>query len=231
MNEKLENQHILCIDDDNKIRELIKKFLVKHNFIVSSSSNALEAGKMLKFYKFDLIILDIMMPKVNGIIFLEKLRKMDNKTPVLMLSAISDIKKKLQTYRLGSDDYLLKPFEPEELIFKIKKLIQPRINLKINNKILFGNFEFDFNLQELKKNNKQIKLTNKELMILDFLGKNINIQISREKIAQNLKISNTSRTVDVFIARLRKKIENKDGSSFLKTIRGKGYVLKSDYEV
>ena len=151
MNEKLENQHILCIDDDNKIRELIKKFLVKHNFIVSSSSNALEAGKMLKFYKFDLIILDIMMPKVNGIIFLEKLRKMDNKTPVLMLSAISDIKKKLQTYRLGSDDYLLKPFEPEELIFKIKKLIQPRINLKINNKILFGNFEFDFNLQELKK--------------------------------------------------------------------------------
>ena len=75
MNEKLENQHILCIDDDNKIRELIKKFLVKHNFIVSSSSNALEAGKMLKFYKFDLIILDIMMPKVNGIIFLEKLRK------------------------------------------------------------------------------------------------------------------------------------------------------------
>tara|TARA_X000000950_G_scaffold288829_1_gene407755 strand:+ start:52838 stop:53533 length:696 start_codon:yes stop_codon:yes gene_type:complete len=231
MNEKLENQHILCIDDDNKIRELIKKFLVKHNFIVSSSSNALEAGKMLKFYKFDLIILDIMMPKVNGIIFLEKLRKMDNKTPVLMLSAISDIKKKLQTYRLGSDDYLLKPFEPEELIFKIKKLIQPRINLKINNKILFGDFEFDFNLQELKKNNKQIKLTNKELMILDFLGKNINIQISREKIAQNLKISNTSRTVDVFIARLRKKIENKDGSSFLKTIRGKGYVLKSDYEV
>ena len=231
MNEKLENQHILCIDDDNKIRELIKKFLVKHNFIVSSSSNALEAGKMLKFYKFDLIILDIMMPKVNGIIFLEKLRKMDNKTPVLMLSAISDIKQKLQTYRLGSDDYLLKPFEPEELIFKIKKLIQPRINLKINNKILFGDFEFDFNLQELKKNNKQIKLTNKELMILDFLGKNINIQISREKIAQNLKISNTSRTVDVFIARLRKKIENKDGSSFLKTIRGKGYVLKSDYEV
>ena len=231
MNEKLENQHILCIDDDNKIRELIKKFLVKHNFIVSSSSNALEAGKMLKFYKFDLIILDIMMPKVNGIIFLEKLRKMDNKTPVLMLSAISDIKKKLQTYRLGSDDYLLKPFEPEELIFKIKKLIQPRINLKINNKILFGDFEFDFNLQELKKNNKQIKLTNKELMIIDFLGKNINIQISREKIAQNLKISNSSRTVDVFIARLRKKIENKDGSSFLKTIRGKGYVLKSDYEV
>ena len=231
MNEKLENQHILCIDDDNKIRELIKKFLVKHNFIVSSSSNALDAGKMLKFYRFDLIILDIMMPKVDGIIFLEKLRKMDNKTPVLMLSAISDIKKKLQTYRLGSDDYLLKPFEPEELIFKIKKLIQPRINLKINNKILFGDFEFDFNLQELKKNNKQIKLTNKELMIIDFLGKNINIQISREKIAQNLKISNSSRTVDVFIARLRKKIENKDGSSFLKTIRGKGYVLKSDYEV
>ncbi len=126
---------------------------------------------------------------------------------------------------------MVKPFEPEELVFKIKKLISPRINAKVNNKVLFGDFEFDFNLQELKKNNKQISLTNKELMILDFLGKNVNVQISRERIAQNLKMLKSSRTVDVFIARLRKKIENEDGSSFLKTIRGKGYVLKSDYEV
>lgn len=231
MNQKFKNQHILCIDDDNKIRELIKKFLLKHNFTVSSSCNALDAEKILELYKFDLIILDIMMPNIDGIMFLEKLRQNDNKTPVLMLSAIGNIKKKLQTYKKGSDDYLVKPFEPEELVFKIKKLISPRINAKVNNKVLFGDFEFDFNLQELKKNNKQISLTNKELMILDFLGKNVNVQISRERIAQNLQMVKSSRTVDVFIARLRKKIENEDGSSFLKTIRGKGYVLKSDYEV
>ena len=223
--------HILCIDDDNKIRELISKFLNKNNFFVSSSADALEANYLINFFSFDLIILDIMMPKINGIQFLETFRKNNKKTPILMLSALDEIDKKIRTYKKGCDDYLVKPFEPVELILRINKLLSPRVGNKINQKIMFGDFEFDSNLQELRNNEKLIKLTHKESLILDFLGKNLNKSVNRNELAKILNIKEDSRSVDVFITRLRKKIENLDGSSFLKTIRGKGYMLKSDYEI
>ncbi len=223
--------HILCIDDDNKIRELISKFLNKNNFFVSSSADALEANYLINFFSFDLIILDIMMPKINGIQFLETFRKNNKKTPILMLSALDEIDKKIRTYKKGCDDYLVKPFEPVELILRINKLLSPRVGNKINQKIIFGDFEFDSNLQELRNNEKLIKLTHKESLILDFLGKNLNKSVNRNELAKILNIKEDSRSVDVFITRLRKKIENLDGSSFLKTIRGKGYMLKSDYEI
>lgn len=225
------NAHILCIDDDDKIRQLISKFLMKNNFLVSSSQNVLEAEKLLTFYKFDLIILDIMMPKISGITFLESFRKKNDQLPVLMLSALNNINKKVITYRKGCDDYLVKPFEPLELIMRIEKLLNPRINSKVNSKVIFGEYNFDLNLQELRKNKKIIKLTHSEVLILTFLGQKINSAISREDISINLGIEKNSRSVDVFITRLRKKISNTDGSSFLKTIRGKGYMLKSDFNV
>ena len=232
MNMKVKDQnHILCIDDDDKIRDLITKFLIKNNFHVSSVNSSFDAHKLIEFYNYDLIILDIMMPKVDGISFLKEFRKKNIKTPILMLSALSDIKKKVSTYKFGCDDYLVKPFEPMELILRINKLLSPRLNLKIRKKIIFGDFEFDLNLQELRRKKSLINLTNKEAMILNYLGKNLNSPISRMDIAENLKITEHIRNVDVFIARLRKKIENTDGSSFLKTVRGKGYMLKSDYEI
>ena len=232
MNMKVKDQnHILCVDDDDKIRDLITKFLIKNNFHVSSVNSSFDAHKLIEFYNYDLIILDIMMPKVDGISFLKEFREKNIKTPVLMLSALSNIEKKVSTYRYGCDDYLVKPFEPMELILRIKKLLSPRLNLKIRKKIIFGDFEYDTNLQELRRKKNLISLTNKETMILDFLGKNLNSTISRSDIAKNLDIRENFRNVDVFIARLRKKIENTDGSSFLKTVRGKGYMLKSDYEI
>ena len=172
-----------------------------------------------------------MMPKINGIQFLETFRKNNKKTPILMLSALDEIDKKIRTYKKGCDDYLVKPFEPVELILRINKLLSPRVGNKINQKIIFGDFEFDSNLQELRNNEKLIKLTHKESLILDFLGKNLNKSVNRNELAKILNIKEDSRSVDVFITRLRKKIENLDGSSFLKTIRGKGYMLKSDYEI
>ena len=171
------------------------------------------------------------MPRINGITFLKEFRKKNTNVPILMLSALSNIEKKVITYQFGCDDYLIKPFEPAELILRIKKLLNPRINLRTSKKISFGDFEFDFNLQELRKNNNPIKITNKEAMIIEQLGKNMNKTISRNEIAQNLKINEDSRNVDVFITRLRRKIINSDGSSFLKTIRGYGYMLKTDYEI
>ena len=140
-----DQNHILCIDDDDKIRDLITKFLIKNNFHVSSANSSFDAHKLIKFYNFDLIILDIMMPKVDGISFLKEFRKKNIKTPILMLSALSDIKKKVSTYKFGCDDYLVKPFEPMELILRINKLLSPRLNLKIRKKIIFGDFGVDIN--------------------------------------------------------------------------------------
>lgn len=223
--------HILCIDDDDKIRQLISKFLIKNNFIVSSAENPLLAEKLINFFKFDLLVLDIMMPKIDGITFLEAFRKKNPRLPVLMLSALSNIDKKIITYKKGCDDYLVKPFEPMELILRINKLLNPRINSKINEIIRFGEFDYDLNLQELRKNKKIIKLTHSENLILNFLAQNINSTISRDKISKKIGIDGNSRSVDVFITRLRKKILNLDGTSFIKTSRNEGYILKSDFNV
>ena len=223
--------HILCIDDDDKIRQLISKFLIKNNYLVSSAENPLIAKKLINYFKFDLIILDIMMPQIDGITFLESFRKKNPRLPVLMLSALGNIEKKIVTYNKGCDDYLVKPFEPMELILRINKLLSPRINSKINRTVRFGEFDYDMNLQELRKNKNIIKLTHSENLILNYLAKNINIIVGREKISEKIGIDKNSRSVDVFITRLRKKILNSDGSSFLKTSRGKGYILKSDFDV
>ena len=180
--------------------------------------------------KFDLIILDIMMPGIDGITFLKRFREKNQTTPVLMLSAIKNTNSKIKTFNLGCDDYLVKPFEPEELLLRINRLISPRTNKKFRKRVNFGEFEFDFDLGELKKKNKNIKLTTNELIILSYMCNNLNKTLTRDDLIYQLKNQNQSRTIDVVVTRLRKKIENDDKSSFLKTVRGKGYMLNSDYE-
>ena len=228
----VENQlHILCVDDDNKIRELLKIFLQKHNFTVSLAKNGHEGEKLVDMFIFDLIILDIMMPKINGIKFLEKFRKKNINTPILMLTANNQLNKKTESYAFGCDDYLIKPFEPMELILRIKKLLNPRINKSKNlAKKLFGEFIYDETTKELKKNNQSIKLTSKEEELLEIFLKNMNKEVSREKIASKLSIDVNLRSVDVLVTRLRKKITSTNNISFLKTVRGKGYKLVSEYD-
>ena len=228
----VENQlHILCVDDDNKIRELLKIFLQKHNFTVSLAKNGHEGEKLVDMFIFDLIILDIMMPKINGIKFLEKFRKKNINTPILMLTANNQLNKKTESYAFGCDDYLIKPFEPMELILRIKKLLNPRINKSKNlAKKLFGEFIYDETTKELKKNNQNIKLTSKEEELLEIFLKNMNKEVSREKIASKLSIDVNLRSVDVLVTRLRKKITSTNNISFLKTVRGKGYKLVSEYD-
>jgi len=228
----VENQlHILCVDDDNKIRELLKIFLQKHNFTVSLAKNGHEGEKLVGMFIFDLIILDIMMPKINGIKFLEKFRKKNINTPILMLTANNQLNKKTESYAFGCDDYLIKPFEPMELILRIKKLLNPRINKSKNlAKKLFGEFIYDETTKELKKNNQNIKLTSKEEELLEIFLKNMNKEVSREKIASKLSIDVNLRSVDVLVTRLRKKITSTNNITFLKTVRGKGYKLVSEYD-
>ena len=223
--------HILCVDDDDKIRELLKVFLRKNNFSVSTAQNVEEAKKLLKFFIFDIIVLDIMMPEVSGTEFLDAFRKENVNTPVIMLTANSQLNIKTQSYNLGCDDYLSKPFEPLELILRIKKLLNPRINnIRVDKKYYFGDFIYESNTKKLNKNNKTVKLTTNEEYLLEILIKNINKEISREYIGKKLNIDSNLRSVDVIIARLRKKITANSESSFLKTVRGKGYMLISEYE-
>lgn len=223
--------HLLCIDDDNNIRELLKIYLTSKNFRVSVAKDSYDAEKLTNFFIFDLIVLDIMMPKRNGIEFLDSFRKFDLNTPILMLTADGQLEKKKKSYLNGCDDYLVKPFEPTELLLRINKLLNPRFNKNIKGtKRYFGDFEYDLNKKSLSKNKININLTNSELLIIDFLSKNLNKEISREEIADLLGDGMNLRSVDVTITRLRKKIISDKNNSFLRTIRGKGYMLLSEYE-
>ena len=223
--------HLLCVDDDNNIRELLEIYLTGKNFRVSVAKNALDAEKLINFFLFDIIILDIMMPVTNGIQFLNRFRKFDLNTPVLMLTADNQIEKKKSSYSFGCDDYLVKPFEPTELLLRINKLLNPRFNKNIKfRKRYFGDFEFDLGTRMLSKNKNLINLTSSELIIIEYLSKNMNKEISREEISKLLGDGINLRSVDVTITRLRKKIMSDKKNSFIRTIRGRGYMLVSEYE-
>lgn len=223
--------HILCIDDDDKIRELLEIFLNKHNFIVSTAKDAFEGEKTSQLFSFDLIVLDIMMPKKSGIEFLNKFRKTNTSVPIIMLTANSQLEKKTKSFNFGCDDYLIKPFEPIELVLRINKLLNPRINkLKKSSEFFFGEFKYNLNTKSLKKNEKHIGLTGAEQYLLEILVNNINKEVSREFVIQKLKLDSNLRSIDVLVNRLRKKITSSGNLSFLKTIRGKGYMLISEYE-
>ena len=223
--------HLLCVDDDVKIIELLDIYLKGKGFNVTTCTCANEASDLTDFFLYDLIILDIMMPNVSGIDFLRDFRIKDKNTPVLMLTANSQITKKGDSYDSGCDDYLIKPFEPDELLMRIKKLLNPRLNKnKINKLSYFGEYIFDTATKVLKNNDNVINLTSTEITIIEFLVKNMNKEISREQIAKTLGENINLRSVDVTITRLRKKLITSNNDSILRTIRGKGYMLVSEYE-
>ena len=223
--------HLLCVDDDVKIIELLDIYLKGKGFNVTTCFCASDASDLTDLFLYDLIILDIMMPNVSGIDFLRDFRIKDKNTPILMLTANSQITKKGDSYDSGCDDYLIKPFEPDELLMRIKKLLNPRLNKnKTNKPSYFGEYIFDAATKVLKNNDNIINLTSTEITIIEFLVKNVNKEISREQIAKTLGENINLRSIDVTITRLRKKLITSNNDSILRTIRGKGYMLVSEYE-
>lgn len=214
--------HILVIDDDDRIRDLLKKYLEKENFLTSTTTNAIDAEKLIQNIQFDLIVVDKMMPNKNGIDFIRDLRKNKNNIPVIMLTALSDIDSKIEGLSIGADDYLSKPFEPKELLLRISNILK-RIPSQNKNVFYFSNYEYNTDTGILKKDNKNIKLTNSEKSLFNYLISNPSQIIPRNDIALLLDI-NDERGVDVIITRLRKKIEtNIKTPEFILTIRNKGY--------
>jgi len=216
--------HILVVDDDDGIRSLVKQYLNENNYLITTASNAEIATEKIKIIDFDLIILDIMMPGKSGLEFIKENRK-KIETPIILLTAKGEAKERIEGLEIGADDYLPKPFEPKELLLRIKNIIE---KTKINNQkriIDFENVKIDLNKQLIFKDNSEYKINNTEKIILEKMINNPGKTFSREDIGQLIELDK-ERSIDVIITRLRKKIEiDPKNPKFLQTIRGTGYVL------
>ena len=220
------NKAILLVDDDQRLRDLLKDYLTEKNFKVFPSQDFSEAKEILNFFIFDLIILDRMMPSGDGIDLVKKIKEVSN-TPVIMLTAMGENNNRIDGLKTGADDYITKPFEPEELYLRIDKLLRlyDGIN-KSELRIGFGEFIFDTKTNSLNLNNKEIYLTEGENNLLSKLINNRNNTLSREELADKEFDESELRKIDVGITRLRQKIEKiPKQPQFIKTIRSKGYML------
>jgi two-component system phosphate regulon response regulator OmpR len=216
--------HILVVDDDDRIRELVKEYLNDNGFIVSTGNNAEEAKIKLGYFQFDLIVLDVMMPGQNGLELTKDIKKNSN-MPVILLTAKGEVENRIEGLELGADDYLGKPFEPKELLLRIKNIIKKNTKIDLNKISKIGEAKVDLNKMLIKLNNKVNKINNIEKKVLIEMLANPGKTYSRTQIRE---ISNIvqERSIDVMITRLRQKIELKPKNpKYLQTIRGSGYVL------
>ena len=220
--------HLLVVDDDTRLRSLLQRFLRENGFMISIAKNAEEARKRLSEYDFDLLIVDIMMPNESGLVFLKKLRA-ESDVPVILLTAMGETRDRIAGLETGADDYLPKPFEPKELVLRIKSILKrtPKTTNQVLEQLNLGLCVFNLSTKELfSKQGHIIHITPVEQSLLSVLGQKYGQVFSREKLADLLGAGQSPRSIDVQITRLRKKIE-KDSKNprYLQTVRGKGYML------
>ena len=236
-NKSVENlsdtSHILVIDDDTRLRDLLQRYLSDNGFAVSSTSSAAEARQLLVSLAFDLIVLDVMMPQEDGLTFTEWLRQ-KNDIPILMLTARGEIQDRIAGLERGVDDYLAKPFDPQELLLRIRMILR-RVNLTESTdtftdaEIKFGDCIYQTSRKELWQDGQRIHLTEMEASLLHSLAIRLGTTVSREALILDSGIIGGVRTVDVQVTRLRRKIEpNSRSPRHLQTVRGRGYVLRPD---
>ena len=216
--------HILVVDDDDGIRNLVKRYLSENNFLVTTSESAEDAEEKISYIKFDLIVLDIMMPGKSGLEFTLANKNKIN-TPILLLTAKAEPEERIDGLEKGADDYLPKPFEPKELILRIKNILNKTKSDNLKRVIEFGNIKIDLNKSFIYKDKKQFKINNTEKIILEKMINSPGQTFSRENIGLIINLEK-ERSIDVIITRLRKKIEDDPKNpKYLQTIRGVGYVL------
>ena len=217
-------KHILIVDDDDRIRNLLKDFLSENNYIVSSAEHADEAKEKLQYLKFDIIILDVMMPGKNGYELTKEIKK-EFQIPIILLTAKGEVENRIKGLELGADDYIGKPFEPKELLLRIKNILNKNAKIDLKNKYLVGDAEIDLNKMTIYLNKKYKKINNSEKNILIEMLSNPGKTYSRDEIGKISRISQ-ERSIDVMITRLRQKLEiDPKNPKYLQTIRGSGYVL------
>jgi two-component system phosphate regulon response regulator OmpR len=227
-----EEPHLLVVDDDSRIRELLRRYLASEKFRVTTASDAAEARAKLANMEFDLVVLDVMMPGENGFDLTQSLRR-ERRTPVLLLTAMAEPEDRIAGLEVGADDYLVKPFEPRELVLRIRNVLQ-RVNsapptASDDRHCRFGAFRFDRERGELYRGEEPVHLTAAEATLLGALLRRPGEALSRDDLAVEAQFSGNVRTVDVQMTRLRRKIE-RDAKfpRYLQTVRGTGYVFKPD---
>ena len=223
--------HILVVDDDKRLRELLRRYLVANGFRVTTATDAANARATLKGMEFDLIVLDVMMPGESGLELTRALRT-EGGVPILLLTAMAETEERIAGLESGADDYLTKPFEPRELVLRIQTILRrapaapgpaPRTDVGL------GEFRFDLQREALYRGDRQIRLTTAETRLLKALAARPGEAVSRDQLAVETGARLTSRTVDVQVTRLRRKIEPDPRTPrYLQTIRGQGYVLWPD---
>jgi len=216
--------HILVVDDDDRIRELVKEYLEEKKFLVTSAKDAFDAKKKLEIIKFDIIILDIMMPGKSGLDLTKEIKE-NNPIPIILLTAKGETQNRIEGLELGADDYLGKPFNPKELLLRIKNILSKVQKPILSDEIYIGNALVNLKKSDIKINDKLIKINPQEKKVLNKMLESPGKVFSREDIGKIINISK-ERTIDVMITRLRQKIEtNPKNPKYLQTIRGAGYVL------
>ena len=226
--------HILLIDDDIRLRELLHKYLSENNFRVTAADNAIVARGQMKRVYFDLLVLDLMMPGENGLEFAKSIRSTNNLSrdvPILMLTAMGETEDRIGGLEVGGDDYMIKPFEPRELLLRIKSILRrvPREDNLALEKANLGTMVFDPARQELSQGEKIVGLTSGESNLLKILAERPGVVFSREDLSNYLALDSGERAIDVQVNRLRQKIElDPKSPRYLQTVRDRGYILRPD---
>ena len=216
--------HILVVDDDNRIRELVKEYLEENHFLITTAKDALDAKKKIGMVKFDILIFDIMMPGESGLSLTKEIKK-NNTTPIILLTAKGETQDRIEGLELGADDYLGKPFEPKELLLRIKNILNKTRIPVLSEEIYIGDVLINLKKLSIKINNQTKKINPQEEKVLEKMLRSPGKVFSRDDIGKIINISK-ERTIDVMITRLRQKIETKPKNpKYLQTIRGSGYVL------
>jgi two-component system phosphate regulon response regulator OmpR len=221
--------HLLVVDDDTRLRALLRRYLSENGFRVTTAADASEARKQLGGFAFDLIVLDVMLPGESGLDLTRDLHR-ERRLPVLLLTAMAESEDRVNGLELGADDYLSKPFEPRELVLRIRKLLQRRPTVDASqHEVRFGGCRFDLVRSELFRGSEAIHLTAAETALLAGLAEKAGAAVSREELSLATQFSGNVRNVDVQMTRLRRKIERDPRfPRYLQTVRGTGYVLKPD---
>ncbi len=221
------NAHILVVDDDDRIRDLLQRYLRQKGYIVTTAADASRARMLFDNIEFDLAILDIMMPGENGISLTRAIRA-ERDTPILLLTARGETQDRIEGLGAGADDYLAKPFEPEELSLRLANILRRLKPAPIAEKVSFGESEYDLLREELRRNGELVRLTEAEKSLMRELCARMGATITREELARKAGVA-ADRSIDVQVTRLRRKLEpDSSEPQYLQTIRGQGYRLAPD---
>lgn len=223
--------NVLVIDDDERICDLVARYLNEHGYVAMKAENAAAAHELMTFFIFDLLIVDVMMPGQSGVELTQTLRAQGMDTPILLLTAMGEVEDRIAGLRAGADDYLPKPFDPRELVLRIEAILKrvPKEKVETVKRVKIGRWEFDTDHLELVAGEERLALTNVEANLLQILSQTPGEVVSRDGLSEKCDLDPNKRTIDVQVTRLRRKLEeNSNVPRYLQTVRGQGYLLRAE---